>query len=166
MLLHEDRNRMIVLNLLNRANPLVVNGHCLIEKGCTGVWLVDTQEWYDLGAIYDCNRLFRGYYCDITTPAERTETGYRTTDLMLDLCILPDKSTYCLDMDEFEEGVEKGKISPSLAKQATSSLANLQLKAKQGLLLTQEVQRLLALPTEVEMIRERIMQSGSRKTIP
>ncbi len=157
---------MVVLNLLNRANPLVVNGHCLIEKGCTGVWLVDTQEWYDLGAVYDCNHLLRGYYCDITTPAERTETGYRTTDLMLDLCILPDKSTFCLDMDEFEEGVKKGIIDPSLAKQATSSLANLQLKATEGHLLTRGVKQLLALPAGVEEIREQIMQSRSRKVTP
>ena len=157
---------MVVLNLLNRANPLVVNGHCLIEKGCAGVWLVDTQEWYDLGAVYDCNHLLRGYYCDITTPAERTETGYRTTDLMLDLCILPDKSTFCLDLDEFEEGVKKGVIDTFLAKQATSSLANLQLKAMQGHLLTQGVKRLLALPAGVEEIREQIMQSRSRKVTP
>jgi len=157
---------MVVLNLLNRANPLVVNGHCLIEKGCIGVWLVDTREWYDLGAIYDCDRLLRGYYCDITTPAERTETGYRTTDLMLDLCILPDKSTFCLDLDEFEEGVKKGVISTSLAERATSSLANLQLRARQGHLLTQNVKRLLALPDGVEEIREQIMQSRSRKATP
>jgi len=157
---------MVVLNLLNRANPLVVNGHCLIEKGCTGVWLVDTQEWYDLGAVYDCNYVLRGYYCDITTPAERTETGYRTTDLMLDLCILPDKSTFCLDLDEFEEGVKKGVIGTSLAKQAASSLANLQLKAMRGHLLTREVKRLLALPAGVEEIREQIMESRSRNVTP
>ena len=166
MLLYEDERRMVVLNMLNRANPLIVNGHCLIEKGCTGVWLVDTREWYDLGAVYDCNHLLRGYYCDITTPAERTETGYRTTDLMLDLCVLPDKSAFCLDVDEFEEGIRKGVIDGVSVEQARHALANLQQKAMQGNLPTREVKRLLALPPNVEEIREQIIESRSGKVTP
>ncbi len=162
MLLYEDENRLVVLNMLNRANPLIVNGHCLVEKGCVGVWLVDVREWYDLGAIYDVNNVLRGYYCDITTPAERTEFGYRTTDLMLDLCILPDGSVFCLDLDEFERGTREGVIDAACAEQARKSLAQLQQEAMQGRLVSCEVQRLLALPPGVDEIREEL--SRSRRT--
>jgi len=102
MLLYEDKHRMIVVNVLFRSHPLIIQGHCLIERGSTGIWLVDTREWYDLGAIYDRRHRFQGYYCDITTPAEKTASGYRTTDLLLDLAVLPDTTCIPLDVNEFD----------------------------------------------------------------
>lgn len=158
MLLYEDANRMIVLNVLFRSKPLIINGHCLIERGSTGVWLVDTREWYDLGAIYDRKHRFQGYYCDITTPAEKTSSGYQTTDLLLDLAVLPDKTCVRLDVEEFDDAVRNGTLNKALAERAKRSLEDLEETVGDGRFLTPEVEKLLSLPEEVEEMRAELLQ--------
>jgi predicted RNA-binding protein associated with RNAse of E/G family len=157
MLLYEDERRMIVLNVLFRSQPLIVNGHCLIERGSTGIWLVDTREWYDLGAIYDRKHQFQGYYCDVTTPAEKTSSGYRSTDLFLDLAVLPDKTCVRLDVEEFDEAVRNGTLNKAFAEKAKLSLEDLEGKVGEGRLLT-EVETLLSLPENVEEIRAEVLK--------
>ena len=164
MLLYEDEEKMVILNVLNRSNPLIVNGHNLIDRGCTAVWLILSGEWFDLGAIYDHDRKLRGYYCDITTPAERTPDGYRTMDLMLDLCILPDKTVVCLDEDEFQEAVEAGAMDPDLAGKARQALDRLLERATRGELLTPEVLELLRLPENVEEARNQVIEARRRQS--
>ena len=164
MLIFEDERRMVVLNMLNRTSPLIVNGHCLVERGCTGVWLVDTRKWYDLGAIYDSKHELRGYYCDITTLAERNPTGYRTTDLMLDLCILPDRAIVCLDQDEFDEAVQSGNLSAQLAEKAQATFVELKNKAEENSFPTAQMKELLKLPENVEKIRSELMKARPRGT--
>ena len=157
MLLYEDDHRMIVLNVLFRSQPLIIEGHCLIERGSTGIWLVDTREWYDLGAIYDRRHQFQGYYCDITTPAEKTATGYRSTDLFLDLAVLPDQTCVRLDVEEFDEAVRNGTLDPALADQARRALENLEGTVGDGRFLPPEVKQLLQLPENVEEIRAEVL---------
>ncbi|KON26307.1 hypothetical protein AC480_05945 [miscellaneous Crenarchaeota group archaeon SMTZ1-55] len=157
MLLYEDKHRMIVVNVLFRSHPLIIQGHCLIERGSTGIWLVDTREWYDLGAIYDRRHRFQGYYCDITTPAEKTASGYRTTDLLLDLAVLPDTTCIPLDVNEFDEAVRTGTLNTALAASAKRSLADLMGKAADGSLIPPEVEALLTLPASVEAIRAEVL---------
>jgi len=163
MLLYEDEEKMVILNILNRATPLVVNGYNLIDRGCTAVWLVPMGEWFDLGAVYDSNYQLRGYYCDITTPAERTPEGYRTMDLMLDLCILPDRTVACLDEDEFQEAVKIGTMEPRLARKARQALDQLRERAVRGELLTPEVLSLLRLPENVEEARNQVIEAHRRR---
>ena len=165
LLLYEDQDRMIVLNVLNRSTPLVVNGYRLIDGGCTAVWLIPNGEWYDLGAVYDSDHQLRGYYCDITTPAERTSFGYRTTDLMLDLCVLPDGSVSCLDEDEFLAAVQTGVLSPELAGKARIESDRLMEKAMKGHLLSPDVVRLLRLPDNVDEARNTVMSARNRQGI-
>jgi predicted RNA-binding protein associated with RNAse of E/G family len=164
MLLYEDGAKMIILNVLNRASPLMVNGYNLIGQGCTAVWLIPEGEWYDLGAIYDSDHRLRGYYCDITTPAERTPDGYRTVDLMLDLCILPDKTVACLDEEEFQEAVETGAMDSDLARKARDALDRLRERAEKGMLLTSEVLELLKLPENVDEVRNQVMEARRRQS--
>jgi len=153
---------MIVLNVLNRSKPLIVNGHCLIESGSTGIWLVDTREWYDLGAIYDHKHHFQGYYCDVTTPAKKTSTGYRSIDLLLDLAVLPDKTCVHLDLDEFDDAVRRGTINKALAERAQQSLENLEGKVREGKLLTPDVEKLLNLPLNVEEMRFEVLKARAK----
>ena len=164
MLLHEDEEKMVVLNVLNRANPLMVNGYNLIDRGCTAVWLIPMGEWFDLAAIYGLDHRLRGYYCDITTPVERTPSGYRTKDLFLDLCILPDKTIVCLDEDEFQEAVEAGALDHGLAERARRALDLLRERAVRGELLTPEVLNLLKLPENVEDIRNQVIEARRRQS--
>jgi len=164
MLLHEDEEKMVVLNVLNRSTPLVVNGYCLIDRGCTAVWLVPMGEWYDLAAIYDHEHRLRGYYCDITTPAERTPAGYRTTDLILDLCVLPDKTVACLDEEEFQEAIRAGAMDPGLAEKARHALDLLSERAVRGELLTPDVLTLLRLPENLEEIRNQVIEARRRQS--
>jgi predicted RNA-binding protein associated with RNAse of E/G family len=159
MLLYEDENRMIVLNVLFRSKPLIINGHCLIERGSTGIWLVDTREWYDLGAIYDRKHRFQGYYCDITTPAEKTSSGYRATDLFLDLAVLPDKTCVRLDVEEFDDAVRNGTLNKALAERAKRSLEDLEGTVGEGKFHTPEVEKLLSLPETVEEMRAEVLKT-------
>jgi predicted RNA-binding protein associated with RNAse of E/G family len=163
MLLFEDEEKMVVLNVLNRSKPLVVNGYNLIDWGCTAVWLISMGEWFDLGAIYGSDNKLRGYYCDITTPAEKTPDGYKTMDLMLDLCILPDGTISTLDEDEFQEAVETGALESVLAGKARQALTQLRERAENGKLLTHEVVELLRLPDNVEEARIRVIEARRKQ---
>ena len=164
MLLYEDEEKMVILNILNRANPLVVNGYNLIDRGCTAVWLIPMGEWFDLAAIYGLDHRLRGYYCDITTPAERTPSGYTTKDLFLDLCILPDKTIACLDEEEFQEAVEAGALDHDLAEKARHALNQLTERALRGELLTTEVLSLLKLPENIDEIRDQVTEARRRQS--
>jgi predicted RNA-binding protein associated with RNAse of E/G family len=163
LLLYEDDDRMVVLNVLNRPTSLVVNGYSFIDWGCTAVWLIPNGEWYDLGAVYDSDYKLRGYYCDITTPATRTSIGYRTTDLMLDLCVLPDGSVSCLDEDEFLAAVQTGVLSLELAEKARTALDGLMEKAMKGHLLSPSVVELLRLPENVDEARNTVLTARYRQ---
>ena len=87
MVLYENTEDIVILNLLNPLKPLIVEESILLAKDYIGVWFVSNKDWYDLGAIYDREKKFKGYYCDICTPMKKGSDGYETTDFFLDLWI-------------------------------------------------------------------------------
>lgn len=61
-----------------------------------------TQRWYNIFAIHDrdTDRL-KGWYCNVTTPAEFSPNQIAYIDLALDLLVYPEGNYLILDEDEF-----------------------------------------------------------------
>lgn len=61
-----------------------------------------TDRWYNIMEVREQNGRLKGWYCNVTQPAEITEDMVSYRDLTLDLWVAPDGSALTLDMDEFE----------------------------------------------------------------
>ncbi len=61
------------------------------------------HEWFNIMVIYSLAGILKGWYCNITEPAQIRETEILWRDLALDLLVLPDGRQLLLDEDEFED---------------------------------------------------------------
>lgn len=55
------------------------------------------------------------WYVNIQAPFERTSSGFRTTDQVLDIVIAPDRSWRFKDMDELAPSMASGRLTPDEA---------------------------------------------------
>ncbi|MCB2210305.1 DUF402 domain-containing protein [bacterium] len=74
----------------------------LLRRGDRFVERYYTDRWYNIFAIHDLDddRL-KGWYCNVTRPAEITPGQIAYVDLALDLLVYPDGRSLVLDEDEF-----------------------------------------------------------------
>lgn len=65
-------------------------------------WFYDNR-WYNVFRIedVDSNEL-KGYYCNLTRPAQIGKENVKAEDLALDLFVKPDGTTILLDEDEYQ----------------------------------------------------------------
>lgn len=62
-----------------------------------------TDAWYNIFAVFQANGSLRGWYCNVTRPAQLTASAIHSWDLELDLFVSPDRQQCTrLDVDEFE----------------------------------------------------------------
>ena len=82
-----------------------------------------TERWYNLFEIHDRqdDRL-KGWYCNVSLPAEIDEHSISYVDLALDLLVYPDGRQLVLDEDEFAELA----ITAEVRRQAQDALKELQ----------------------------------------
>jgi len=82
-----------------------------------------SDRWYNLFEIHDRHiGLLKGWYCNVTKPAEINDLTISYVDLALDLLIYPDGRQLVLDEDEFV----RLAISPQVQRQAQDALQALQ----------------------------------------
>jgi uncharacterized protein len=82
-----------------------------------------TDRWYNIFEIYDRDRGDRkGWYCNVTRPAQIIKGEVSYIDLALDLLVFPDGRCLVLDEDEFAAL----KLSPETNQAARSALVELQ----------------------------------------
>ena len=82
-----------------------------------------SQRWYNLYEIHDRqDDSLKGWYCNVTLPAQIDEHTIAYVDLALDLLVYPDGKQLVLDEDEFA-GPE---ITPAMRRQARDALKALQ----------------------------------------
>lgn len=83
------------------------------------------DRWYNIFAIHDKDddRL-KGWYCNVTQPAEFTPGRIAYVDLALDLLAYPDGSCLVLDEDEFED-LQLDQATRGKARQALDQLVEL-----------------------------------------
>lgn len=62
------------------------------------------QRWYNVFAVYDRDDgALKGWYCNVSRPAEIGETAVAYQDLALDVWVSAEGQPTILDEDEFEE---------------------------------------------------------------
>lgn len=82
-----------------------------------------SDRWYNLFEIHDRHSdSLKGWYCNVTKPAEINDLTISYVDLALDLLIYPDGRQLVLDEDEFV----RLAISPQVQRQAQDALQALQ----------------------------------------
>ncbi|WP_424893140.1 DUF402 domain-containing protein [Streptomyces sp. XH2] len=90
------------------------------------------DRWYAVKEVRAADGTLKGWYCDITRPAEIAPGAVVSTDLDLDLWVSADGSAVLrLDEDEFEEsGLERR--DPGAAAKARAALDELEETARGG----------------------------------
>jgi uncharacterized protein len=114
-------NAVIIEAFFNRAD-LPFHG-IVFGRGDRFVEIYYTDRWYNIFEIHDRqDDHVKGWYCNITLPAEIRSDQIDYVDLALDLLVYPDGRQLVLDEDEFLEL----KLSLELETQARAALAALQ----------------------------------------
>ena len=60
----------------------------------------------------DADNVFLGWYVDILVPFRRTDLGFHTRDLDLDIVVAPDRTWHWKDEDELAWSQEQGRRTP------------------------------------------------------
>jgi uncharacterized protein len=75
----------------------------LLRRGDRFVEIFYTDRWYNIFEIHDRDTdQLKGWYCNITMPAELHTDSVSYVDLALDLLVYPDGRQLVLDEDEFD----------------------------------------------------------------
>jgi len=86
------------------------------------------REWFNVMRIEAGDGTLKGWYCNVTRPAEISEAKIAWSDLALDLLVLPDGRTQVLDEDEFADL----HLSPEDTQAALAALDRLQQWVAEG----------------------------------
>ena len=100
-------------------------GYTVFQTGDRFTEFYYTNRWYNIFRIETKEGVLRGWYCNITRPAEISADTVRAVDLELDLWVWPDGRTLVLDEDEF---IDLPLEEPDRA-QALAGLSELQQRA-------------------------------------
>ncbi|HEU0027669.1 MAG TPA: DUF402 domain-containing protein [Ktedonobacterales bacterium] len=77
-------------------------GYTTFDPGDRFIEWFYTDRWYNIMEVRERGGALKGWYCNVTWPAEIKEDAVSYRDLTLDLWVAPDGSALTLDMDEFE----------------------------------------------------------------
>lgn len=103
--------------------------YAVFERGDRFVEWFFTARWYSIYQIFgQSDNLLKGWYCNVTRPAQVLSGEIHTVDLALDLWVAPDGTQQVLDDDEFAAL----QLNPGERAEARSALAELQLMAQSG----------------------------------
>jgi len=112
----------VILEAFFDRKDMEFHGICL----CKGDRFVETyyfDRWYNVFEIFNRDDgEFKGWYCNISTPAVEKDGRITYQDLALDLLVYPDGRQLILDEDEFEAL----ELSPQDRDRAINALAELQ----------------------------------------
>lgn len=83
-------------------NPDKDAGYIVFRRGDTFIEWYYSDRWYNVFVLYDVDDgRHKGWYCNITRPAELSEHLIAADDLALDVFISPQRDILVLDEDEF-----------------------------------------------------------------
>ena len=96
------------------------NGDWLFSDSAWDVsmlWLLREGDWHAVWLSFLESGKQWGWYINFQEPYRRTKRGIQTMDLALDIIVEPDRSSWrWKDEDEFELFIERGLISPEVAR--------------------------------------------------
>ncbi len=97
----EDQSNYIVL-IANFNRPDTPFHGILLRDGDPFIETYYTDRWYNIFEMHDWESgEVKGWYCNVTLPAERRGRELSYVDLALDLLVYPDGRQIVLDEDEF-----------------------------------------------------------------
>jgi predicted RNA-binding protein associated with RNAse of E/G family len=100
-LLSQTAERVLLLAYWER--PTIDLGYVVFATGDRFYEYYYTEHWYNICEIRDPADQLKGWYCNVTRPAQFDGTTLISEDLELDLFVSPDRGTILrLDRDEFE----------------------------------------------------------------
>jgi protein associated with RNAse G/E len=99
-------------------------GYVVFERGDVFYEYYYFDRWYNVFQVYSAAGMLKGWYCNITAPAQVDGDELTFVDLALDLWVNPDLSYLVLDEDEFEE-LRQTQYSPDDALAARGALTEL-----------------------------------------
>ncbi len=77
-------------------------GYVTFRRGDVMTEWFYADRWYNVFRLQDVDSgQLKGWYCNVTRPANITETAVTADDLALDLFVSPDGAALLLDEDEF-----------------------------------------------------------------
>ncbi len=75
----------------------------VLKRGDTFIEIYYSDRWYNIFELHDRDSgALKGWYCNVTRPAELGGAEIRYVDLALDLFVTPEGRQVVLDEDEFE----------------------------------------------------------------
>jgi len=84
--------------------PSMLFHDILLGQGDPFIEIYFNDRWYNIFEIHDRqDHAVKGWYCNITLPAEFRQGAISYVDLALDLLVYPDGRMLVLDEDEFAE---------------------------------------------------------------
>jgi predicted RNA-binding protein associated with RNAse of E/G family len=114
----------VVLKTYFAGNDIDVGG-LVLRKGDRLHETFYFQRWYNIFEVYDADAgRVKGWYCNVSHPAEMDGNILFYKDLALDLLVFPDGRQIILDEDEFEDL----HIPMANKENAISALQELQVK--------------------------------------
>lgn len=79
-------------------------GYVVLKKGDVFHEWFYSDRWYNIFRVQDVDtHQLKGWYCNITRPADINENQVASDDLALDVFVYPNGRTLLLDEDEFSE---------------------------------------------------------------
>ncbi len=102
--------------------PALALGYTTFETGDHFTEWYFTDRWYNIFEIASPDGRRKGWYCNITEPAQIVDHTLSNRDLLLDLWVNPDYSMIVLDEDEFAEDTA---LTPETRAKALATLAEL-----------------------------------------
>jgi hypothetical protein len=109
-LLHDGAACKITLLVLERDDPPLPVGEVEVPPGGAILWFMFPGRSYEVGAVYDSDARFLGYYTNFVQPPRPETTVWHLTDLFLDVWQAPDQPPRLLDEDELDEAAERGWV--------------------------------------------------------
>ena len=101
----------------------------VLRSGDRFVEIFYSDRWYNIFEIHDReDDQFKGWYCNISTPAVIDGNVISYRDLALDLLVFPDGRQKILDEDEFN----KLPLSPKEHAEMNSAMTRLQMLFRDG----------------------------------
>ena len=104
-------------------------GYTTFEPGDRFIEWFYTDRWYNIMEVRERGGGLKGWYCNVTWPAEITDGMVSYRDLTLDLWVAPDGSALTLDVDEFEADLS---LSAEERAQALAALDALHAHLQRG----------------------------------
>lgn len=115
-----ERDEVIVTlsQPLDLDEPMLLDGHVMLERGSLAVWFTFPGAWHDIGRFHRADGAFTGVYANVITPVRMNGAVWRTTDLFLDVWWPAGGRVELLDEDELAEAIERGHVDEATAARA------------------------------------------------